>query len=333
MKRILLFASAVAIVAGCAKVTTVDTAEPQEIAFKAYNYAATKAPINGSIFPYDRDMAVHAIFKDVTGATSEYFDNVKFTAKQIEGKSLWSGGKFWPPQGTLKFNAVSPSESSSNSILSNLNFNYGNGENLSYITGSLADNSKEQLDLLVAASTDFTSAPSSSNPGVAITFHHALSLIQIKAKAGAEKLVKVKGIVLNTCYQSGSFAVYPATDTDFATDVNWDVNGIEATNFDLNVSEKELLVSAYSEFNPVLVVPAINETTKPTLTITYDFGGLTNLVKTVELFPTGTSITEWQSGKKYTYSLTFTANEILLAPSIDEWDDYPTSEGIDVPVQ
>ena len=320
MKRILLIASAVAIVAGCAKVTTVDTAEPQEIAFKAYNYAATKAPINGSIFPYDRDMAVHAIFKDVTGTTSEYFDNVKFTAKQIEGKSLWSGGKFWPPQGTLRFNAVSPSEGSSNSILGNLNFHYENGENLSYITGSLADNSTEQLDLLIAASTDFTPAPSSSNAGVAITFHHALSLIQIKAKAGAEDLVKVKGIVLNTCYQSGNFYVYPATDSDFATDVIWDVNGINATNFDLNVSDKELGVSTFSEFNPVLVVPAI-ETPKPTLTITYNFDSLTDLVKTVELFPAGTPITEWQSGKKYTYSLTFTANEILLDPSIDGWED------------
>ena len=319
MKRILLIASAVAIVAGCAKVTTVDTAEPQEIAFKAYNYAATKAPINGSIFPYDRDMAVHAIFKDGT-TTSEYFDNVQFTAKQIEGNSLWSGGKFWPPQGTLRFNAVSPSEGSSR-ILSNLNFYYENGENLSYITGSLADNSTEQLDLLIAASTDFTSAPSSSNTGVAITFHHALSLIQIKAKAGAEDLVKVKGIVLNTCYQSGSFYVYPVTENEFATDVNWGVDGINATNFDLNVSDTELGVSAFSEFNPVLVVPAINETTKPTLTITYDFDSLTDLVKTVELFPAGTPITEWQSGKKYTYSLTFTANEILLDPDIDDWDD------------
>lgn len=319
MKRILLIASAVAIVAGCAKVTTVDTAEPQEIAFKAYNYAATKAPITGTTFPYNRDMAVHAIFKDGT-TTSEYFDNVQFTAKQIEGNSLWSGGKFWPPQGTLRFNAVSPSEGSSNSILSNLNFHYENGENLSYITGSLADNSTEQLDLLIAASTDFTPAPSSSNTGIDITFHHALSLIQIKAKAGAEDLVKVKGIVLNTCYQSGNFYVYPATDSDFATDVNWEVNGINATNFDLNVSDKELGVSAFSEFNPVLVVPAI-ETTKPTLTITYDFDSLTDLVKTVELFPAGTPITEWQSGKKYTYSLTFTANEILLDPSIDEWED------------
>lgn len=320
MKRILLIASAVAIVAGCAKVTTVDTAEPQEIAFKAYNYAATKAPINGSIFPYDRDMAVHAIFKDGT-TTSEYFDNVQFTAKQIETESLWSGGKFWPPQGTLRFNAVSPSEGSSNSILSNLNFNYENGENLSNITGSLADNSTEQLDLLIAASTGFTPAPSPSNTGVDITFHHALSLIQIKAKAGAEKLVKVKDIVLNTCYQSGSFYVYPVTENEFATDVNWDVNGINATNFDLNVSDTELGVSAFSEFNPVLVVPAIDETIKPTLTITYDFDSLTDLVKTVELFPAETPITEWQSGKKYTYSLTFTANEILLDPDIDEWDD------------
>lgn len=332
MKRILLIASAVAIVAGCAKVTTVDTAEPQEIAFKAYNYAATKAPINGSIFPYDRDMAVHAIFKDGT-TTSEYFDNVQFTAKQIEGNSLWSGGKFWPPQGTLRFNAVSPSEGSSNSILSNLNFNYENGENLSYITGSLADNSTEQLDLLIAASTDFTPAPSSSNTGIDITFHHALSLIQIKAKAGAEDLVKVKGIVLNTCYQSGNFYVYPATDSDFATDVNWNVNGINATNLNLGVQETELGVSADSELKSVLVVPAINEGTKPTLTITYDFDSLTDLVKTVDLFPAETSIKEWQSGKKYTYSLTFTANEILLDPSIDEWDDYPTSEGVDVPVQ
>ena len=273
-------------------------------------------------------MAVHAIFKDGT-TTSEYFDNVQFTAKQIEGNSLWSGGKFWPPQGTLRFNAVSPSEGSSNSILSNLNFNYDNGENLSYITGSLADNSTEQLDLLIAASTDFTPAPSSSNTGIDITFHHALSLIQIKAKAGAEDLVKVKDIVLNTCYQSGSFYVYPVTENEFATDVNWVVNGINATNFDLNVSDTELGVSAFSEFNPVLVVPAIDETTKPTLTITYDFDSLTDLVKTVELFPAGTPITEWQSGKKYTYSLTFTANEILLAPSIDDWDD-DASYGITV---
>ena len=51
MKKFLFIASALAIVAGCAKVTTVNTEEPQEIAFKAYSNAATKTPIEDKILP------------------------------------------------------------------------------------------------------------------------------------------------------------------------------------------------------------------------------------------------------------------------------------------
>lgn len=87
--------------------------------------------------------------------------------------------------------------------------------------------------------------------------------------------------------------------------------------------------------NGVLVIPQSCAQTDASIVITYDMktyvgnGVLTG--QTVELPLTGTQITGnmWEPGKHYIYTITFGANEILIAPTVEDWTDVP----VEVPVR
>ena len=157
MKKFLFIASALAIVAGCAKVTTVNTEEPQEIAFKAYTNVSTKAPITNAKFPEAWSMQVHAIYDGVTKNKDYFGDGVVFA----NDGTYWSAGdnpEYWPITGNLTFNAIAPVATTEQSAavvsLTNTNssfFTYTDGENnVTSVVAVMADNSSLQTDVLVA---------------------------------------------------------------------------------------------------------------------------------------------------------------------------------------
>lgn len=302
MKRILLIASAVAIVAGCAKVTTVDTAEPQEIAFKAYNYAATKAPIDGQVFPTDRDMQVFAVHSTDGSQYNDYF-NEKFE----HSSGTWSGSQYWPTAGTLIFNAVSPANGEG-SILEST-FNKDTDGTVSNITAVLSDNSSEQVDILFAEETEALDCKTESRKNVPMVFYHALSQICVKAKISKTgPVVYVKKVVLKNVYNSGTVTFNTIADTPNAV---WTVQGdqkdLEMTNTIGTTLLNETFIGLNGDVG-MLVVPSW----QTSIVVTYTFE---DAEITEELPLSG----NWEPGKRYLYNLTFTANEILIEPKVSDW--------------
>lgn len=330
MKKFLIIASAVAVAAGCAKVTTVDTDGPKEIAFEAYNYAATKAPITTAVFPENYDMSVHAIQRtgtDGSYAYQEYF-TAKTFAKNNNGK--WAGSQYWPTDGSLKFNAISPVNiPTGKEILSNIAFNYTSGEDISTITATLNDNSENQADVMVATPSDFKTAEESTN-GVPMTFNHVLSQIEVQAIATAADAVEITSIELQGTAQAGNLT---ATYSNSTFSYSWDLGTPDRKNINIytptGADPVYLNKDTYTTYNRVLVCPETLNTIVLTqiLVVKYKFNGSAEQTYTIDLakINNGSSqaISSWESGKKYIYKLTVTANEILIAPSVSNWQPNP----------
>lgn len=332
MKKILFIATVAAMIAGCAKVTTVDTGEPQEIAFEAYTNVSTKGPIPDAVFPTDWNMLVHALY-DGDEESRHYFeeDGTSFT---YDGSSVWHDAnmkRYWPATGTLTFNAVAPTATISGvTSFTNVTFNYSSGYDLSNITATLADNSTNQTDVLVAKT-----AKSGKIPGnLPMTFKHALAQVVFKAaNADASQTITIKKAVLKGSFQEGDMTATPSeSDVTFV----WDTEGKTAK--DMNVCEsanQQLTTTATEVGDPVLVVPMAALDDKQLLELTYDItypGGtsMTDVVATVALKVDAgkQQATAWEAGKKYIYTLTFSGpKEITINPSVESWVD----QEVDVP--
>ena len=320
MKKFLFIASALAIVAGCAKVTTVDTGEPQEIAFEAYYYGTTKAPLDNSAeFPTDWNMLVHALY-DGDAESLHYFgeSGTSFTY----GSGVWHDAtttRYWPATGTLTFNAVAPT-----ATISGVVFNYSTGYDLNSITATLEDNSTNQTDVLVAK----TAKSGKIQGDLPMTFKHALAQVVFKAAtADDSQTITIKKAVLKGSFQEGSMTATPSTDNvTFA----WNTEGKTAKD-DMSVygdTGQQLTTTATEVGNPVLVVPIAALDDTQLLELTYDItypgnAPMTDVVATVALKVDGEAPgTAWEAGKKYIYTLTFSGpQEITIDPSVEDWVD------------
>lgn len=321
MKKFLIIASAVAVAAGCAKVTTVDTDGPKEIAFEAYNYAATKAPINGtSLSNSGHKIQVHAIH--VNGTNSEYFTSqgVSFS----ENAQTWYGdpAQYWPAEGTLTFNAISPVVDNLTGTNSGSYFKYADGA-VTSINAKLTDNSTVQADILVAKTVTGQNKTNNGTSGVSMTFHHALAQIVITAKVneGAPK-TQINSITLNNTCQGATLAASTLDNTpSFVwTDPTYTSTGIPLSGTGL--LDKDL-TSTEVKATGVLVVPVTEQVSaKYTITVNYDLGSNEGLTYTTNLLSDDSDkISSWEAGKKYVYNLTISATEIKITPIVTDWTE------------
>lgn len=327
MKKFLFIATAAAMIAGCAKVTTVDTGEPQEIAFEAYTNVSTKLPITDAVFPTDWNMLVHALY-DGDADNLHYFGATGASFTYDSG--VWHDAtttRYWPATGTLTFNAVAPTATISGSgvtLFTDVTFNYGSGYDLSNITATLGDNSSNQTDVLVAK----TAKSGKIQGGLPMTFKHALAqVVFMAATVDASPTITIKKAVLKGSFQEGSMTAKPSeSDVTF----KWNTEGKTAK--DMNVCEsanQQLTTTATAVGDPVLVVPMETLDDKQLLELTYDItypgnAPMTDVVGTVALkVDTGEQpATSWDAGKKYIYTLTFSGpQEITINPSVESWVD------------
>lgn len=323
MKKILFIATAAAMIAGCAKVTTVDTGEPQEIAFEAYYYGTTKAPLDNSAeFPTDWNMLVHALY-DGDAESLHYFgeSGTSFTY----GSGVWHDAttmRYWPATGTLTFNAVAPTATIEGvTSFSDVAFNRDSGYDLNSITATLEDNSTNQTDVLVAK----TAKSGKIQGDLPMTFKHALAqVVFMAANTDASQTITIKKAVLKGSFQEGSMTATPSeSDVTFV----WNTEGKTAK--DMNVCEsanQQLTTTATEVGDPVLVVPMAALDDTQLLELTYDITYpedtyMTDVVGTVALKVDGEAqATAWEAGKKYIYTLTFSGpKEITINPSVEDW--------------
>ena len=313
-------------IAGCAKVTTVDTGEPQEIAFEAYTNVSTKDPITDAAFPTNWNMLVHALYDGDTKSLHYFGEN---GASFTYGSGVWHDAtttRYWPATGTLTFNAVAPTATIGGvTSFTDVTFNYGSGYDLSNITATLGDNSSNQTDVLVAK----TAKSGKIQGGLPMTFKHALAQVVFKAATVDDgQTITIKKAVLKGSFQEGSMTATPSeSDVTF----KWNTEGKTAKD-DMSVygdTGQPLTTTATEVGDPVLVVPMAALDDTQLLELTYDItypGGeasMTDVVATVALKVDGEAPgTAWEAGKKYIYTLTFSGpREITIDPDVEDWVD------------
>ena len=305
MKKFYVFAAVtIAALASCTKSEVVYNQEQQEIGFRQFTGAMTKADPSTTALPTGTSMGV---FSYLNGTQTAYFENAKFVNKS--GTTKWGGEdpRYWPLQGTLDFVLYAPHQASGATYT----------PSTKVLNVTIADNSTAQTDYLYGK--DFyvnTAKPATPSNGVPVVLKHALSKVTIAAKANEASIFTVSSIKLMQTIQEGSYTVtYNTTWDDFTSEVT---GSPTATKKDIEYVSSDWNLTTDFSINTAskLVVPSA----QTSIVLTYKMkGSETPLTATVNL--TGT----WDTGKHYTYNLTLTADEILFVPEVQDWDNQTAS--------
>ena len=327
MKKLLLSILAVAALASCSKNEAFYTEVDSEIKLnpvtsvstKATDYAPVYGSIDGTTYPPSERFKVTAYWTnpgkaDQTNVT--YLDDVVFTNKG----QYWGGTNtyYWPKNGYLQFSCYSPATvAKPTHVVTTDTYTFANY--------TQSTNTDETIDFLVAPTTvGYTAETATEN--VSVVFEHALSwiTIQLKAKtAEAAEAFTVHDLIINNVLTQGTLTAAMKDGiqyeewSDKATEANMEV--VKGDDIAVGVD------AAVAEDTPqgTVVIPQV----PTTLTINYtqnEMEGtpeLTGQTITVPLVLADEANNFWEPGKHYIYTVIFDLDEILINPSVVDWED------------
>lgn len=327
MKKILFSLFAVAAIASCAKTEAVYVEDNSEIKIKPATAIATKAnqlaAIDGTEYPVAENFDVYGYWMDEP-AGSSFTDGATLYlglngAVEFKNKGNYWGGAaqtyYWPKNGSLRFAAYSPSSVDMEHDLASDTYTVE-----TYVQPS---ETAKTWDLLVApTSKSYTSMTAAEN--VSVVFEHALSWITVKVvakDAEAAKAFDIKKVTINDVITT---AKLEAVMTGENKAMNWTLTDTKAPYvvFEGSKAVTETATVIETKTNGTLVIP------QPTTTITVDYTqnalegtpALENQKVTVDLVLDKDN-TPWKDGKHYVYTLVFGLDEILINPSVVDWED------------
>lgn len=330
MKKIIFSIVAVAALAACTKSEVVyDT--PEEIGFVPVTELNTKAAVADTDYPDALNMYIFANAGLGSTYNEVYFKNAEFEHKTSDATNVFSGKTpyYWPNVKKLIFSGYSKSGN-----VASLTPTY-DGSAIT-ITGY-----KPEAGTADAGSNDLMWFPTTYPVGrgdkavgqelvdgnVDVTMKHACAWVTIILKgdgvtADATTPWKIEGLKVLNLSQTADVALgTAATWSKLST-------GKELVLLDLNTaakkSEGKALTTAGEDYtnNNLVVIP---QSVKG-LEVSYNFvsQAATNIVidetLPISLTPTDAP-TSWEAGKHYTYTITLTAQQILVEPTVSEWVD------------
>lgn len=327
MKKLFLSILAIATLASCTKDESFYTEQDSEIKLAPVAAMSTKAnvtaAIDGTAYPKAENFDVYAYwktedagatFKDGTPYLTGSGSGVEFVNKD-QGK-FWSGAVtyYWPKNGSLRFAAYSPSS---------VNMTHEQGTD-TYTLSNLVypTNTDDTYEIMVApTSPSYTAQTATEN--VSVVFEHALSWITFKVKSSEEaaNVFTVKNIVVNDVYNTGTLTANMTDDTKvwaLSGEADKDINVYYDKTSSVGVNPKTL----ENKTNGLLVLPQATTS----VTVVFDQAGV-NGTPTIEnqtvTIPLVLNVenTPWEPGKHYTYTIIFDLDEILINPSIEDWED------------
>ena len=325
-KNFLLLLVAACAVVACDKSETIDEkGQTQgEVAFSPISMPATKAPISTTAFPDD-----NIIYVSASNNKEEFFSDKTFKKDGVSG--FWKNYAgavqtplYWPLGGAGSFDFLAYSSTLNPTAV------WGDGGTPNDVAGKVVitypDNygtpgvtTKTQDDLIYA-----TTSSTSRNTALPIEFKHALAWVNFTVKSNIP--VNISKIELVNVYTEGKFTIdqtqnIPVTSWNFTGISRGDkailnytddaTPNVEAT-VDIDGSTNALDADHSFGDNGILL-PA---QTIPNFRITYDMRDGNNLVYVVNSVR-GT----WENGKKYTYKIAITFNEITLDPTVVIYSD------------
>ena len=324
MKKIFFSLLAIAAIASCAKTEDAYLEDNSEIKLAPVTALQTKAnvlaAIDGTEYPTAENFDVYGYWKN--GDASNYTDGQSFFGGAVEFTNkgnYWGGVQtyYWPKNGTLRFAAYSPSS---------LDVDHNQEGDTFTKTGYVQpSNTAETYDFLVAP----TSAPYTAMTAaekVSVVFEHALSWITIKVVAKdavAQEVFTIKNITINGVNTTADFeaSMLGKEMVDYESWSNWGTPA-EYVVFDGEQGVTGEATVIENTAAGTLVIP--QETTS--LTVKFDQKGVNGTLDTPGMTQTldlvlDTDATPWEPGKHYNYTLVFGLDEILINPSVSDWDE------------
>lgn len=365
MKKLIVLLSAVAALAACSKneVVPAVSGENVEISYKVA--PRTKAdPQATQAFGTENVFASWAYYLP-SGKWDENRTNAKiYIGKEGEegatisyGNNVWKdqdNSYYWPKEGNLTFFAYSlNSKSLTNKFGNDTHFTCLNHESQYGIFGSLNLDIHPNTDFLVAdiASDKTANENVYDFNGVPTLFKHKLSRVKFAVKKKSD----YPGATITLNSITFKNLVNVMTYSQFWKDANNDIiqdyiatEGASRSNQEYTKTDFEVSSTAF--------VPVPNEVRY--IYIPQDFKNVTDATKiaTIEVKYTvtlkkGTSETDkgisetytktlnvkdifdsWEIGKRYTFNLIFSLDEIKWAPAVGDWEDVENANGYEIKV-
>ncbi len=350
MKKVLYFASLLAVsLTACTKESSNENALRTEIGLRPMGGAVTRSAINGTAFPQGYDMLVSAF--DNTGSSS-YFQGKVFSYDAVS--DAWKCKNevlYYPANGSLNLLAVASAgyNTASNGIAPAAV--WGESDNVARkVVLTVPDNSTKFDDLLYSALNN----QAASAGGAPMVFQHAMTSVVFIAKSNSDYNastnagITIDGISLKNAKYSGTLTIVnngtlTATWSDLGSvvasqparvwdDANLGTNASESVLSDMHLTrtastlEDKPFGDAYVILPPQEVVDIV---VNYTIHNGYDAGG--NPVNNARTYTIQHGITigsapTWQAGKKYIYQLDFKLAEVLITPSVVDWENQPVQE-------
>lgn len=328
-KYLFLFPLAAIAMTACTNETTEYVGSPQarEISFSPLAQNATRAAVDGETFPAASAMQVAAY--QVTPTAANYFAGTEFK----KGTTYWEGTtkKYWPlSPAYINFLAYT-------GVTGTAAFDETTPASKAVITQT--DNSSDQADLMYAIGNgEVTQAANALTfpEKVGMKFIHAQAWVNftVKAATTVEKDIKVNSITLNGAKYAGTYTI---THTNYNASSGQSVAGAW-TNTTAPAGDNKIKVPGWTAANlddtkaatvgnGLMIVPDDTEAgdfTSFTINYTYDSKDYDYTYT-----PTSTS-TQVEQAKKYTYAITFKLHEILINPSVTDWDDEGNTTNITI---
>lgn len=326
MKKFFFSLLAIAAIASCAKTEDVYTPDQAEIKLAPVAAMTTKAnvtaAINGTTYPKGENFDVYAYWANEPAGSTFTAGTVYLgdpNAVEFKNKGEFWGGVttyYWPKNGSLRFSCYSPASVDMTHDLATDTYTVEGYEQ--------PNNTAVTWDLLVAPTSPSYTAQTAAEK-VAVEFHHALSwiTIQVKAKdAAAAEAYDIRQVTIND--------VNTKADLNAAMADGISVN--EWSNY--SVPQEYIVYSGSKTLAADLSAEVIENKTAGTLVIpqattsvTIDYiqkamPGTPQLNDQSLTLPlTLTDGTPWEPGKHYVYTLIFTVDEILINPSVQDWEE------------
>lgn len=363
MKKLILLFSAAAALAACSKneVVPAVSGENVEISYKVA--PRTKADPQTQEFGKTNVFASWAYYLPSKMSWSENWE-VRKAAKPYIGEELvgstisyntkdgvWKDkttSYYWPKGGSLTFFAYSlNSNTLSNQDSNDLFFYCENGAGAYGITGTVDLINHKNTDFLVAdIASDKTSNETSyyNVNGVPTLFKHKLSRIQFAVKKKEEykdATITLNSITFNNVAHAGHYCQFNKENgKDTFTNDYWNEVGTPSS---IVYTTTDFVVTSSTAYDPVretnethyIYIPQdFSANTAANIEVKYtishkvgdkDFKQVcTKTLKVKDIFD------KWEVGKRYTFNLSFSLDEIKWAPAVGDWKDVENANGYEI---
>ena len=335
MKKLFFIAAiAGAALVGCTKNELAPSVTAQEEISFAAPVVGVQTKVNGAI---DADCDTGESFDvwcvyntgDITtwGGTP-YFSNVTASYETAAGGWTLNPKYYWPATGQLSFVALSPSFSNETTYSATNGFQiteWSQGATETAIVDLMySDESLNNEKADFSADGEEKTGDANSYTGVDITFNHALSYLVFKIKTAGiytPTQFRLNAITLSGIYTTGKFTQKASDPWEEKTDGTTGTY-VAYTGGSLTFDDDPAVLVPETAQKEIILLPQKLVDGKQKLTINYQIStdGANWIAQVQEIDLSKGSITAWEMGKKYTYTLSISMTEIILDPAVAVWD-------------